>query len=141
MLDRLKLALSVLLGAGAEPPAPAPEPFSAPVAVERHAGDGAGGERLAEALIACLDLLDPGEEAAEDAAAALAAAGIVRLDPEGARFDRTRHRAQGRVPTDDPARDWVVASTVAVGWTDGERVLRPAEVWVFRLEGPGEDGN
>lgn len=85
------------------------------------------------ALIACLDLLGPEEEAAEQATAALAASGVVPVDPAGERFDRARHRVQGRVDTDDPRQDWVVAKTVVAGWAHGDAVLRPAEVWVYRL--------
>jgi molecular chaperone GrpE (heat shock protein) len=87
---------------------------------------------LVLALIACLDALDPDEEAAEQARAALAAAGVTEMTVEGARFDRRRHRAQGRVDTGDPARDWVVAQGVRAGWARGDTVLRPADVWVYR---------
>jgi hypothetical protein len=87
---------------------------------------------LAMALVACLDLLDPDEEAAERAITALAEAGVVAIGSDGERFDRQRHRAEGRVDTDDPARDWIVANTVRTGWACGERILRPAQVWVYR---------
>ncbi|MGE3795526.1 MAG: nucleotide exchange factor GrpE [Dehalococcoidia bacterium] len=139
MLSRLKLAIAILLGTepGPSPAAPPVRVADEPIAVtgaeaaETHEG-------LVQALLACLDLLEPDEDAAEQATGALAAAGVVPRDPTGARFDPARHRAQGRIPTDDPALDWVVASTVAAGWADGERVLRPAEVWVYRLESADE---
>jgi hypothetical protein len=88
---------------------------------------------LAMALVACLDLLDPDEEAAEQAVTALTEAGVVAIDSDGARFDRQWHNAQGRIDTDDPSRDWIVANTVRTGWVRGERILRPAQVWVYRL--------
>jgi hypothetical protein len=88
--------------------------------------------RLALALIACLDLFEPDEEVAEQASAALEEAGVVAIDPDGDRFDRRLHRVQGRIDTDDPRQDWMVANTVQRGWVRGDTLLRPAQVWVYR---------
>ena len=112
--ERMRLAIDVLLG---RPPED-----------EEVRG------RLALALITCLDSLEEDEEAAAEARTALLESGFVPLGAEGERFDRMRHRAQGRVPTEDPGLEWKVATCARAGWLDGERVLRLADVWVYRLD-------
>lgn len=149
-MGRVMRALDVLLGREADcgvcgtgrlqsmpiaptaEPEPPPSPGTAPTT------------RLALALIACLDLFEADEEVAEQASAALDEAGFVSFAPDGARFDRHLHRVQGRIDTDDPRQDWLVANTVQMGWVRGDTVLRPAQVWVYRTatdEGapPGTD--
>ncbi len=106
---------------------------SVPAPSAQTSARGETNTRLVHALVACLDRLDPDEDAAAQASDALASSGVSRIDPVGEPFDRTYHRAQGRVDTDDPGRDWTVAGTVIAGWTREEAVLRPAEVWVYRL--------
>jgi hypothetical protein len=129
VIERMRTAIDALVGRVPAPPPPAEH-------VPAADGDDASRREMALALIACLDAVDDEDEAVAAAHGALAAAGIAPLGVEGEAFDRGRHRAQGRVLTDDPGLDWRVASCVSRGWADGDRVLRPAEVWVYRLAGP-----
>jgi hypothetical protein len=90
-----------------------------------------------------IDLRDQVGSAALQAqmADALAAVGVTAIEPApGEPFDRTRHQAVDHVPTDDPARHRTVASVERPGYLDGERIIRPAQVVVFRHDAaPGAD--
>jgi hypothetical protein len=131
VLERVRLAIDVLLSGPPEPPW---EPQSRrPQPAFGEGGAAASRRRLAQAVIACLDALESDEDAAAVARGALSDTGISPIGADGEPFDRNRHRAQGRVPTDNPDLDWTVASCAVSGWADGEQVLRPADVWVYRL--------
>jgi hypothetical protein len=84
---------------------------------------------LVEGLIALRDKL-PSAALGDEAAQALAAAGIHEVRPEGVAFDPAHHRAVHQVPTDDPARHNTVASVERPGYSDGSSVIRPPEVVV-----------
>jgi molecular chaperone GrpE len=61
----------------------------------------------------------------------LEAHGVKRLSPEGERFDPNFHQAM--FEADDPAKpNGTVIAVMQVGYSIGERVLRPALVGVSR---------
>jgi molecular chaperone GrpE len=62
---------------------------------------------------------------------ALAEAGVSELDSVGVRFDPSRHRATGSVPTDDPSLDGRIAEIERCGFSDRGEVLRLPEVLVY----------
>jgi molecular chaperone GrpE len=66
--------------------------------------------------------------------AALARAGVERVDPDGTAFDPNVAEAIRLDPVSDPARDGTVTETLRAGYRIGERVLRAARVAVGRLE-------
>ncbi len=62
-------------------------------------------------------------------------AGALTLRPElGTPFDPALHQASGSVPTNEPARDRTVAEVRREGLVDGPKLLRAAEVIVYRLD-------
>ena len=64
---------------------------------------------------------------------ALEREGLRRVDAEGERFDPLLHDAVLTQPTDDPARDGRIAHVLLPGYRFGERLLRPAQVVVWKL--------
>jgi molecular chaperone GrpE (heat shock protein) len=59
--------------------------------------------------------------------------GVETFTPDrGERFDRGRHRAARTEPTDDAERDSTVAEALRPGYLRGARVIRFADVTVFR---------
>jgi molecular chaperone GrpE len=64
---------------------------------------------------------------------ALAEAGVSELDSVGDRFDPSRHRATGRVPTDDPSLDGRIAEVERRGFSDRGNVLRMPDVLVYSV--------
>jgi molecular chaperone GrpE len=87
-----------------------------------------------EALIgSCLYLYDIVRDDAlrERLRRALAQAGVSELDSVGERFDPSRHRAMGRVATDDPSLDGRIAEVERRGFSDRGRILRMPEVLVY----------
>ncbi|WP_460958426.1 nucleotide exchange factor GrpE [Parasphingorhabdus pacifica] len=76
---------------------------------------------------------------AERLAEGLGQVGVEALRPDDTTFDPARHEASGTVPTDDPALDGRIAQTEFVGFADGERILRPPVVTIYKLE-PGQPG-
>ena len=63
---------------------------------------------------------------------ALEGAGLERMVPEGELFDPTWHEALTVVPTDAREQDQMVASVHRAGYRFGDRLLRPAQVLVYR---------
>lgn len=63
----------------------------------------------------------------------LASVGVTASRPDGKPFDPAVHEAGGTVPTDDARLDATVAETEVVGFSDGERLLRPPIVTVYAL--------
>lgn len=59
-------------------------------------------------------------------------AGVEVIDPIGERFDPNYHEALLITPTDDEAEDEVVSQVLLTGYRLGDRLLRPAQVAVFR---------
>ncbi len=121
--------------AGPSPtPAPAPAPAAGGPAIGPAPARDADRIRqqrvaLVEGLIALRDKL-PSAALGDEAAQALAAAGIHEVRPEGVPFDPAHHRAVHQVPTDDPARHNTVASVERPGYSDGTSLIRPPEVVV-----------
>jgi molecular chaperone GrpE len=72
--------------------------------------------------------------------AILAAAGLEAIEAEGSPFDPAVMEAVATVPTDDPARDHVVADMFQRGYRLGEVLVRPARVRVLSYEGPAGGG-
>lgn len=65
--------------------------------------------------------------------AALARAGVERVDPSGAPFDPNVAEAVSVQPVDDPALAGTVVQVLRAGYRLGDRVIRPARVVVGRL--------
>jgi len=75
------------------------------------------------------------ELVARKLAKTLADAGMAAVDPLGQRFDPNDHEAILLEPTDDSAQDEIVSNVIRVGYRLGDRLLRPAQVAVYRYEG------
>lgn len=57
--------------------------------------------------------------------------GVIKLEPEGAKFDPNYHQAMFEIPNDDVPNNTVV-QVVQTGYQIGDRVLRPALVGVSK---------
>ena len=64
----------------------------------------------------------------------LSDAGMESVDPLGERFDPNFHEALILTPTDDPELDETVSQVMLAGYRLGDRLLRPAQVAVYRFE-------
>jgi molecular chaperone GrpE len=90
-------------------------------------------------------LLEGAELTEREMLRALEKHGVKRLDPKGERFDPHFHQAMFEVP-DPSVPAGTVAQVVQVGYSIGDRVLRPAMVGVAKggpkapAEGAGEAG-
>lgn len=60
-------------------------------------------------------------------------AGLAEIPAEGQVFDPAVHEAVLTEPTDDPGRDGRVAGVLQRGYRFGDRLLRPAQVVVWKL--------
>ena len=56
------------------------------------------------------------------------------VNPLGERFDPNYHEAIILTPTDDPEQDEMVSQVLLTGYRLGDRLLRPAQVAVYRHE-------
>lgn len=65
---------------------------------------------------------------------ALQRAGIEEISPDGQTFDPTKHHAIDRVPTTNPTDHNRVAFTERPGYRDGNVLVRPPDVGVYRLK-------
>jgi molecular chaperone GrpE len=83
---------------------------------------------------ACIEVADQSgsEMLRERVEEALAGAGVHAVRVDGEPFDEERHRAVGRVPTEEPDRHGIVAVTQVQGYADGQRIIRKPEVLVYR---------
>jgi molecular chaperone GrpE len=88
-------------------------------------------DRLVEICLTIADQTASGmlREQVEDA---LEEVGVIAFSADGERFDPSRHEAAGVTPTDDPEREGLVAETERPGYLDGDEVIRPARVVVWR---------
>ncbi|HEV2781166.1 MAG TPA: nucleotide exchange factor GrpE [Actinophytocola sp.] len=76
-------------------------------------------------------------EVVEDVTMILERQGIEQFHAEpGAEFDRHQQRAVGTQPTDDEALDGIVAQARRPGYVSDGRVVRFAEVVVFKFAAP-----
>ena len=64
----------------------------------------------------------------------LADAGMEPVSPLDERFDPNLHEALFITATGDPEQDEMVSEVVLIGYQIGERLLRPAQVGVFRYK-------
>ena len=116
----------------------------------REVGEMARAE-LAERLLVVMDDLErvvstPCEETttevlhqgaelvARKLAKTLADAGMEPVSPLDERFDPNLHEALFITATGDPEQDEMVSEVVLIGYQIGERLLRPAQVGVFRYK-------
>ncbi len=67
----------------------------------------------------------------------LSDAGMESVNPLGERFDPNYHEAIILTPTDDPDQDELVSQVLLTGYRVGDRLLRPAQVAVFRHDENG----
>jgi molecular chaperone GrpE len=67
----------------------------------------------------------------------LSDAGMESVNPLGERFDPNYHEAIILTPTDDPDQDELVSQVLLTGYRVGDRLLRPAQVAVFRHDEKG----
>jgi molecular chaperone GrpE len=84
----------------------------------------------------CMVIVDQAdsEMLREQVAEALAQAGVRPVRAEGEQFDQNRHRAAGRVPTEDASRHGIIAVTQREGYMDGDTLIRKPEVLVYRRQ-------
>ncbi|MGW5153338.1 nucleotide exchange factor GrpE [Rhodococcus koreensis] len=61
--------------------------------------------------------------------------GVEIFDPTGAPLDPTRHRVTGTAPAPEPRANGVIATTETPGYLDDGKVVRPAEVIVYKWDG------
>lgn len=62
-------------------------------------------------------------------------AGLERLEPNGETFDPNQHEAVSVLPTEEEAKDNVVAATFQPGYRFRGTVVRPARVQVWSVDG------
>ncbi|MFF2113792.1 hypothetical protein [Rhodococcus koreensis] len=67
---------------------------------------------------------------------ALGRGGVEIIDPAGMRADSARDRIAGTDPAPAPDQDGVIARTLAPGFVDAGRVLRAADVVVYKWDRP-----
>jgi hypothetical protein len=117
------------------PPGRTGEPAHEGVDVRPEGQDG-GGIRSDESVMAgeLVDLLEavPSDSLRYRIRRVLSDAGIVEYGADGEVFDPERHNVVDVESTDDPSRESRIARTVRPGFSDGARVIRPAEVLVYR---------
>jgi GrpE protein len=63
---------------------------------------------------------------------ALDRGGIQIIDPTGTRVDSSQHRIAGTDPAPTPAQDGVISRTLIPGFFDAGRVVRAADVVVYK---------
>jgi hypothetical protein len=125
----------------ARPPAEVPRPGrtgepSYEGGDDHPGGEHSGGIHSGESVIAgeLVDLLEavPSDSLRYRIRRVLSNAGIVEYGADGEVFDPERHNVVDIESTDDPTRESRIARTVRPGFSDGARVIRPAEVLVYR---------
>lgn len=111
-------------------------PSSPAVSADRGSAGSHGANATTEGVLAreMVDLLDtlPNESQRYQVHRALSDAGIVEFEADGELFDPERHEVVDVEWTDDRSRESRVARTVRPGYADGTRVIRAAEVLVYR---------
>lgn len=60
--------------------------------------------------------------------------GMEPVDPLGEKFDPNYHEALVLTPTEDPEQDELVSQVMLTGYRLADRLLRPAQVAVYRYE-------
>lgn len=122
------------------PPPPPPPPTRPPPAapppgpdVDRRHADGIAAQRgaLVAGCVKVRGLLDD-QMLANSLDDALRAAGVAVIDPVGSRSDPAAHRIAGTDPAPSPAHDGVISRTLRPAFVDGGRVVRTADVVVYK---------
>jgi GrpE len=126
----------------APPVAPAPSvsaEYQVPQESPRVASPPRGAAGVDELARKYLQLVDTTNSPAlyQEAVETLRSAGLTLIDPVGEQFDPTVHVAVGRRATADPHWHNVVAETVRPGCYGEGRVVREAEVVVYRTDVSG----
>jgi hypothetical protein len=125
----------------AAPPNTAPPPITAPPSTTAPPANTAppAGTGIDELARKYLRLVDEASSPAlyEEAVEALASAGFRLINPVGQKFDPTLHLAVGRRATSDPHAHNVIAETIRQGCYRDGRVVREAEVVVYRTDASG----
>lgn len=114
------------VASAAAPPPPAPPPSRDP---------GPAGRQRRLLVVALIDLRDrlQSEALRTEIGAKLAEVGVTEIVVgRGELFDAQRHRGVDAEDTDDAALDQKVAATERPGFLDGDVVIRPPDVVVFR---------
>ena len=93
----------------------------------------AGVDELARRYLQLVDSTDS-PALYQEAVEALRSAGLTLVDPVGQQFDPTLHVAVGRRSTTDPGSHNVVAETIRPGCYGDGRLVREAEVVVYRAD-------
>jgi hypothetical protein len=113
------------------------EPSRPPDPVDDRARGGGGSARGPGATVLAGEVVDLFDAAPSDSLRyrirrILSDAGIVEYAADGEVFDPERHNVVDVEWTDDPARESRVARTLRPGFADGPRVVRAADVLVYR---------
>lgn len=116
--------------AGRTVPAPAVPPAVRPVP-RAQARDSQHRRDLVAAVVHAVDRT-PGTAIGDRLSQALAAAGIQPVGVVGEVFDARRHEAVATTAPVEPGQDGTVAEVEEPGYRDGDLLLRPARVTVFR---------
>jgi hypothetical protein len=112
-------------------------PSRPPAPVDDRAWGGGGSARrpgatfLAGEVVGLLDAA-PSDSMRYRIRRMLSDAGVVEYAADGEVFDPERHNVVDVEWTDDPARESRVARTLRPGFADGPRILRVADVLVYR---------
>ncbi len=149
-MNRLRLAIRVLVNGEAAPQPAAPRPqhqAAGPTGAEQrreadpHAVSGSTRQLIAlrdSVQAAAEDMDGPGSQAlnavARQLAQILASEQVVPIEDCGA-FDARRHNAVASMQTDDRALDYQVASSVRSGYLSSGTLLRRQDVIVYRFAG------
>ena len=121
------------------PGPPEPRPSAATVAPEPLAPVGPAGAvtvsvqraALIDGVVKVCGLLDD-DIAADVLNDAMRRGGVTTFEATGMRVDPKRHRVERTIPAPRPENDGIVAETLAPGYFDNGRVLRPADVVVYQ---------
>lgn len=116
-----------------------PAPAAPPAPVVRPAPPAREGQDRATLVAAMVDLRDalPSPVLGGRVDQALTTAGVVVIAPrQGDAFDANAHRAVQVQPTPPGQRAGTVAELIRVGYADGGRILRPADVDVYQGGSP-----
>ncbi len=113
-------------------PAPAPPP-RAPIAADRAVLDRLASQRAAliSGCVRTRSMLDD-QLLAEILDDTLREAGVQIVDPTGMRANPSEHRTAGTDPASTPDQDGVISRILRPGFLDAGRVVRAAEVVVYK---------
>jgi hypothetical protein len=113
------------------------EPRRLPAPADGLARGGSGSQRPPRATVLAGEVVELIDAAPSDSMRyrirrILSDAGVVEYAADGEVFDPERHNVVDVEWTDDPTRESRVASTLRPGFADGPRIVRAADVLVYR---------